>query len=212
MKRLCVTNWSYNSFSVYLLATADRVTHEAKYLDAAKEKARFGILPGQLQGGKHKGRWADPHNARPAYYCIMVRGLPALFDVLPVSAPNRESIANSILAAMQARNPELTCRGIMNVDSLLEAILLFQALSPEQRQAVGSCHADEALAILERHCVTRLRKNQGPFSPGVGGYYFEYIVQQRRRCPACSLIKNENRLGMSPRGSHSRCDTLYGQP
>jgi hypothetical protein len=142
---------------------------------------RIGILSGQLLEDTHKGRWADPHNARPAYYCIMVRGLTALFDVLPVSDPDRESIANSILAAMQARNPEFTCRGIINVDSSLEAILLFQALSPEQRQAVGSCHADEALAILERHCVTRLGKNQGRFSPGAGGDYFEYIVQQRRR-------------------------------
>ncbi|MFO1007260.1 MAG: hypothetical protein U0929_14965 [Planctomycetaceae bacterium] len=69
----------------------------------------------------------------------------------------------------------------MNVDSSLEAILLFQALSPEQRQAVGSCHADEAPSILERHCMPRWRKNEGPFSPGVGGDHFEYIVQPCRR-------------------------------
>ena len=52
-RRPCVTNWNYNSFSVYLLATAYRITHESKYLDAAKEKARLGVLPGQLSDGPH---------------------------------------------------------------------------------------------------------------------------------------------------------------
>ena len=79
VQRPCVTNWNYNSFSVYLLASAYRVTHEPKFLEAAKEKARLGVLPGQLQDGTHKGRWADQHNARPAYHYIMVRGLIALF-------------------------------------------------------------------------------------------------------------------------------------
>jgi hypothetical protein len=181
VKRSCVTNWNYNSFSVYLLATAHRVTHETKYLDAAKEKTRLGVLPGQLLDGPHKGRWADPHNARPAYHYIMVRGLTALFAVLPDDDPDRQPIADSIRAAMQARNDEFTSKGIMNVDSSLEAILLFKSLSAEQQAAIGSCQTDKALAVLERHCVSRLRKDGGPFSAGVGGSYFEYVVTQPPR-------------------------------
>ena len=173
-KRSCVTNWNYNSFSVYLLATAYRVTHESKYLQAAKEKARLGVLP----GGPYKGRWADQHNARPAYHYIIVRGLTALFAVLPDDATNRESIAMSIRAAMQARNKEFTSKGIMNVDSSMEALLLFKSLSADQRKAIGFCQTDEAFAVLERHCVSRLRKDGGPFSPGVGGGFFKYIAEQ----------------------------------
>jgi hypothetical protein len=181
VKRSFVTNWNYNSFSVYLLATAYRVTHETKYLNAAKEKARLGVLPGQLLDGPYKGRWADPHNARPAYHYIMVRGLTAMFAVLPGDDPDRESVAISIRAAMQARNDEFTSKGIMNVDSSLEAILLFKSLSAQQQKAIGYCQTDEALAVLERHCVSRLRKDGGPFSPGVGGSYFEYVVTQPPR-------------------------------
>ncbi len=181
VKRSCVPNWNYNSFSVYLLATAYRVTHESKYLEAAKEKVRLGILPGQLQDGPFMGRWADQHNARPAYHYIMVRGLTALFAVLSDDDPDRDSICKSIRLAMQARNAEFTVKGIMNVDSSLEAILLFKSLSAEQQKAIGSCQTDEALAVLERHCVSRVRKDGGPFSAGVGGSYFEYVMTQPTR-------------------------------
>jgi len=181
VNRPCVTNWNYNSFSVYLLATAYRVTHDSKYLAAAKEKTLLGVLPGQLQDGPNKGRWVDQHNARPAYHYIMIRGLTALFAVLPEDHENgddmdRERIATSIRNAMQARNGEFAIKGIMNVDSSLEAILLFKSLPIKQQKAIGTCQTDEAFAVLERHCVARLRKNEGPFSPGVGGSYFAWIL------------------------------------
>jgi hypothetical protein len=127
------------------------------------------------------GRWADQHNARPAYHYIMVRGLTALFAVLSDDDPDRDSICKSIRLAMQARNAEFTVKGIMNVDSSLEAILLFKSLSAEQQKAIGSCQTDEALAVLERHCVSRVRKDGGPFSAGVGGSYFEYVMTQPTR-------------------------------
>ena len=77
-----VPNWNYNSFSVYLLAKAFTVTQQTAYLDAAARKARLGIYPGQLTEGKYEGRWADRHNARPAYHYILVRGLAALDSCL----------------------------------------------------------------------------------------------------------------------------------
>jgi hypothetical protein len=180
VKRPCVTNWNYNSFSVFLLATAYRVTHDSKYVAAAKEKARLGVLPGQLQDGPNKGRWADQHNARPAYHYIMIRGLTALFAVLPDEDNDRERIATSIRTAMQARNGEFASQGIMNVDSSLEAILLFKSLPTKQQKAIGLCQTDEALAVLERHCIARLRKNEGPFSPGAGGSYFAWRLSHSK--------------------------------
>jgi len=184
VNRPCVTNWNYNSFSVYLLATAYRVTHDSKYLAAAKEKTLLGVLPGQLLDGPNKGRWVDPHNARPAYHYIMIRGLTALFAVLPEDDEDdgdRERIATSIRTAMQARNGEFASKGIMNVDSSLEAILLFKSLPTKQQEAIGPCQTDEAFAVLERHCVARLRENEGPLRPGVGGRCFGWILSQSKR-------------------------------
>ena len=107
----------------------------------------------------------------------MLRGLTALFAVLPDDDPERKSIAASIRDAMQTRNEEFTSKGIMNVDSSMEAMLLFKSLPAAQRDAIGLCQADEAFAVLERHCVSRLRRNEWPFSPGVGGFYFELIAK-----------------------------------
>lgn len=177
-KRACVPNWNYNSFSVYLLATAYRVTRETKYLEAAKEKARLGVLPGQLREGPYKGRWADQHNARPAYHYIMLRGLTALFAELPTHDPIRDEISESIRIGMLARNSEFSTKGIMNVDSALEALLILKSLPAGHQEAIGFCGVDEALGILERHCVSRLRKGEGPFSPAVGGRFFEFVLNR----------------------------------
>jgi hypothetical protein len=176
ISRPCVTNWNYNSFSVYLLATAYRHSHDPRHLAAAREKARLGVLPGQLLDGPRAGRWADPHNARPAYHYIMLRGLTALLAALPADDPDRTRLAGAIALGMQARNGEFAARGVMNVDSALESLLLFQSLPDETRQAIGPCGVDEALAVLERHCTTRLRRGESPCSPGVGGRYFEWVL------------------------------------
>ena len=50
-------NWNYNAFSVRLLAETWRATGEARYRDAALDKARYGVMPGQLRSGPHAGRW-----------------------------------------------------------------------------------------------------------------------------------------------------------
>lgn len=47
-----VTNWKYNAFSAGFLARLARSTGESKYLASAAEKARIGVLPGQMQNGR----------------------------------------------------------------------------------------------------------------------------------------------------------------
>ena len=55
-----VVNWNYNAFSVFFLADAYRVTGQRRFLESAKQKARFGIEPGQLRSGPHAGHWVTP--------------------------------------------------------------------------------------------------------------------------------------------------------
>ena len=75
VSRPLVSNWNYNSFSVFLLARSHRVTGKPAYLEAAVSKALLGVIPGQLTRGPRAGRWHDAHNARPAYHYILLRGL-----------------------------------------------------------------------------------------------------------------------------------------
>ncbi|MBN8628754.1 MAG: hypothetical protein J0M17_25055 [Planctomycetes bacterium] len=176
--RPVVTNWNYNSFSVYLLAHAYRVTGDAKYLEAAKRKARLGVLPGQLTTGPHRGRWCDAHNARPAYHYIMIRGLVALVGVMPSDDDERPAVVECVRLALAARNEEFVGRGIMNVDSSLEALLILKSSSASVRRELAGCGTDEALEVLERHVAERLRKNEGPAGPGVIGRYFEMVCRR----------------------------------
>ena len=176
--RTLVPNWNYNSFSVYLLAHAYRATDDRKYLDAAKRKTLLGVVPGQLTFGPLRGRWADAHNARPAYHYIMIRGLVALLGVLPADDPDRPAIVESVRAALTTRNSEFTARGIMNVDSSLEALLLVESAPQSVRAELAGCRTEEALAVIERRAADELRNDQGPAGPGVIGRLFEHAVRR----------------------------------
>jgi hypothetical protein len=46
-----VTNWNYNSFSVFLLAEVYRITGDEKYLESAR-KIQCGFLGGSLDTGE----------------------------------------------------------------------------------------------------------------------------------------------------------------
>ncbi len=105
MTRPVVTNWNYNSFSVYVLAEVYRITGDTKYLESARKKTRLGLLPGQLTEGPRKGRWADAHNARPPYHYIIVRGLAALAAVMPKDDADLPAVVESLRLALSARNP-----------------------------------------------------------------------------------------------------------
>jgi len=183
MRRPCVPNWNYNSFSVHLLARIHNHSHDPRHLAAALEKARLGVLPGQLNSGPRTGRWLDPHNARPAYHYILVRGLLSLLPELPPDSPDRAVVALAIRNGFAARNPDFARSGILNVDSAMEALLLNRNLSAELGSLIGPCATQEAWDILERHCVARLRRDQAPFSPGVAGRFLEFQPRSRPTRP-----------------------------
>lgn len=160
-----VLNWNYNSFTVHLLAESYRVTREACYLEEAKARTLVGLLPGQLPDGPRAGRWLDPHNARPAYHYIMIRGLISLFEVLPDNDPDRSTVANAIRLAFRARNPDFA-KGIINADSAMETLLQAKRLPVALAKEIGDCDIDSALSNLETYGIERWRAEKPAFGPG----------------------------------------------
>jgi len=179
VKRRVVTNWNYNSFSVFLLAEVYRITGEAKYLDAAKKKARLGVLPGQLTEGPRKGRWADAHNARPAYHYIMVRGLAALAAVIPKDDPDLPAVIESLRLALKARNPDFE-KGIFNADSAVEALVRVKTLPLHVSAKLADCGTGEALDTLERYAAEGFRARKSPLGPGAWGQLLKYCHGRKR--------------------------------
>ncbi len=177
--RRVVTNWNYNSFSVLLLAEVYRLTGDDKYLTSAKLKTRLGLLPGQLTDGPRKGRWADAHNARPAYHYIMVRGLAALAAVLPKDDPDLPAVVESLRLALLACNPDFEM-GIVNADSTVEALVRVRSLPPHVAEKLAKCHTDEALATLERYAADGFRAKKSPLGPGAWGLLLAYHKERGR--------------------------------
>ena len=165
-----------NAFSVYLLAKAARVTGETRYLESARLKARLGVYPGQLTDGPRRGRWADPHNARPAYHYILVRGIAALAAALDASDPDRPAAIACLRLALMARNGDFAEKGLTNKDSVLEALLLV-----EERPAAPHRRAGR---MPHRRRARRWRGRSGPsfaraacpLSPRVWGRFLQYEI------------------------------------
>lgn len=171
--RPVVTNWNYNSFSVFLLAEVYRITGDEKYLESAKKKTRLGLLPGQLTEGSRKGRWADAHNARPAYHYIMVRGLAALAAVMPEDDADLPSVVESMRLALSARNPDFE-KGIFNADSSVEALIRVKRLPPHVAEKLMDCETNEAFETLERYASEGFRARKSPLGPGTWGQLLAY--------------------------------------
>lgn len=177
--RPVVTNWNYNSFSVFLLAEVYRITGDKKYLESARRKTRLGILPGQLTEGPRQGRWADAHNARPAYHYIMVRGLAALAAVMPQDDADLPAVVESLRMALSARNPDFE-KGIFNADSSVEALIRVKLLTPHVAEKLADCKTNEALETLERYASEGFRARKSPLGPGAWGQLLEYRNQHKR--------------------------------
>jgi uncharacterized protein YyaL (SSP411 family) len=171
--RRVVTNWNYNSFSVYLLAEVYAITGETKYLSSAKKKAKLGVLPGQLTEGPRSGRWADPHNARPAYHYIMVRGLAALAAVIPKDDPDLLEIVSSLKLALNARNHDFQ-KGVFNVDSSVEALVRVKKLPSHVADELTEYGTDEALNVLGRYAAETFRRRKSGLGPCAWGLMLAY--------------------------------------
>ena len=160
-----VVNWNYNSFSLQLLAQAYAATGEERYLVAARQKFLLGVQPGQLADGPRAGRWADAHNARPAYHFIMVRALASLVAVMPKDDAARPGVLDCLRLALRARNPEFAAKGIMNIDSSIEALVAVERLPAAIRGELGPCDVVEALDILERHTAYGVMQGKSSAGP-----------------------------------------------
>lgn len=171
-------NWNYNSFSVFLFARIFAVTHEAKYLDAAIQKARLGVIPGQLTNGPHAGRWMDPHNARPAYHYIMMRALAQLVAVLPPDHVARPEIVSALSLGLKTRNAEMVARGVMNKDHAIESLLLVNHIFKSDAAFLRDTQSTAALDAIGRLVSEESRRGKQPLSPGVWGLFLEFIASR----------------------------------
>lgn len=172
-------NWNYNSFSADLLAKAYAVTGEQKYLDAAVTKATLGVIPGQLPDGPHAGRWADPHNARPAYHYIMMRALIRLAAAMPEHHAAREDVMRSLTLGLRARNSEIIERGAMTLDKSFEALLLANRLFADQPRWLQETRSQEALHALCTLIAEHARHGKTPLAPGEWGLFLETAAARR---------------------------------
>ena len=171
-------NWNYNSFSVHLLAKAYAVTQEPKYLDTAIHKALLGVIPGQLIDGPRAGRWLDPHNARPAYHYIMLRGLAQLAAVLPSTHTNRAEIRHSLALGLKARNSEILSQGVMNKDKAIEALLLVHRTFQNDPVFLRETDSRAALLAIARLVSDEAARGKAPLSPAEWGHFLEFIVSR----------------------------------
>ena len=168
-----VPNWNYNAFSVYLLANAARAAGRPRYLESAKLKARLGIYPGQLTDGPRRGRWADPHNARPlSLYPGPRRRRPGRGPRRERSGPPRGHRLPAL--GLAARNGDFVEKGLTNKDSALEALLLLKTDARLHIAELAGCGVDEALGALERAVRAEFRAGRLPLSPRVWGRFLEY--------------------------------------
>jgi hypothetical protein len=137
-KQKCCTNFNYNAFSVSLLARAGMK-------EAALEKFRVGVAPGQAKNG----RWLDAHNARTVYHVIILRALADLGRSAEVDA-----IAQP---AIRALLDDFDAMGI-TVEALPELLTLARQFPEDIRlqQAVR-----DMAASLVAKCTDGKRVNLG---------------------------------------------------
>ena len=173
--RPLVTNWNYNSFSLWLLAKAHVVTGDAAYLAAAKKKALLGVIPGQLTTGPHAGRWADAHNARPAYHYIMLRALAQLAAVLPKDDPDRAAIVQSLRFGLKSRNAEILAQGVMNKDKAVETLLLVNQIFAGDAAFLDETRSAAALDALGRFVSAEALRGKLPLGPREWGLFLEFV-------------------------------------
>ncbi len=180
LARPLAINWNYNSFSVYLLARTFAVTHDAKYLAAAVQKARVGVIPGQLTDGPRAGRWLDPHNARPAYHYIMMRALAELAAVLPKDNPDRIEVMRSLQLGLRARNQDFLGAGAPNEDKAMEVLVFVNRRFADEPNFLRDSLSREALDALAKLVSSQSLHGRDPLGPREWSLFLEYVVTRDR--------------------------------
>ena len=137
--RPLVTNWNYNAFSVGLLARLHRATGEAKYLEAAVEKAEVGVLPGQMPAG----RWFDAHNASAVYHNILLRDLTELFAALPADHRLRATLRDALGRGLDQAAGETLAKGFTGtwIDNFARALAVLGEHAQWRDALNASLHA-----------------------------------------------------------------------
>ena len=176
-------NWNYNSFSVYLLAEAFRVTGEERYRAAAVRKTLLGVIPGQLTEGPHAGRWVDAHNARPTYHYIMMRALAALASVLPPADLARAEIMRALTLGLRTRNEEILGPGAPTKDKAMEALLIVNRRFAADPAFLRESRSAAALDAMGRLVAAQFRQGGAPLGPREWGLFLDYVVW-RAKTPA----------------------------
>jgi len=172
-----VRNWNYNSFAVFLLSEMFRVTGERPYLEAAKEKARLGIYPGQLTEGPHCGRWNDQHNARPVYHYILLRGLAALVAVLPDDDADLPRAREALVLGLRVRNAEIPSQGVANPETVLDTLSRI-VLDPRLASLPPEAGVVAAYGAVVRLVSAKSRRDSLPVPPGAWGLALEAMTRQ----------------------------------
>ena len=174
LRQPAVRNWNYNSFSVFLLSEVYRVTKEPRYLEAAKEKARLGIYPGQLLEGPNRGHWNDPHNASFVYHYILLRGLASLVTVLPEADADYPRAKEALLLGLHVRNHEVIKNGIAHPETVLETLsrIRLEACFTNLPADSGVVAAYEACL---RYATAHYRNRGSPMPPVAWGFSLEVL-------------------------------------
>jgi hypothetical protein len=182
MQQPLCTNWNYNSFSVHLCAKAAAATGRADLHHAAMEKALLGVVPGQLTTGPHAGRWADGHNARPAYHYIMLSALTALAQhcgqgPCAHTAAEQQRIQQALQLGLTTRNAEFSRQGMMTKDKAMECLLDLHhpPAGTHSSSLLATTHSDTALHLLMSACSESLRQGKFPLGPKAMGQMCHHL-------------------------------------
>ncbi len=179
--RPLVSNWNYNSFSVFLLARSYRVSGKTQHLDAATNKALLGVIPGQLRQGPQAGRWHDAHNARPAYHYILLRGLAELAIALPLDDAARPRVMAALRLGLKARNKDFLQQGAPNKDSAMETLLIVNRGFAHDPPFLAETLSADALDALAKLVSAQARRGQMPLGPAQWGSFLEHVTLRAAR-------------------------------
>jgi hypothetical protein len=181
VSRPLARNWNYNSFSVHLLAAMFVETKEPRYLAAATHKTQVGVIPGQLTDGPRAGRWFDPHNARPSYHYIMLRGLVGLVSAMPKDDPARPEVLRTLTLGLRARNQDFLGPGAANKDKAMEALVFVHRAFGDDPEFLRTSLSVEALGALGKLVSEQWRRGTDPLGPREWGMFLQHVIEESAR-------------------------------